>query len=247
MNKTLGAGALVLALTLSACGDDAATNNAAGNGAAASAGPAIPAPNNGDWTQVVSQTPEGGFRMGNPDAPVKLVEYASMTCPHCAAFSGEASERLKNEYVRSGRVSFEFRNFVLNGPDAAASTLARCMPPSGFFRVVEELFATQRDWLGAIDEAEGARIQSTPQQQQIAAFAQAADLPAFFRQRGLPDAQISACLADPQAGQRLLDMSQKAADEHNVTGTPTFLINGETAEGNTWQQIEPLIQSALGS
>ena len=99
----------------------------ADKGAAAS-GPVTPVdpPANGDWSTVVSQTAEGGFLMGNPNAAVKVVEYGSMTCPHCAEFDEEALKPLTDNYVKSGRVSFEFRNFVRDPFDVAASLVARC-------------------------------------------------------------------------------------------------------------------------
>ena len=72
----------------------------------------VAAPNGGDWTKMVTQTPEGGFLMGNPQADVKLIEYGSMTCPHCAEFAEKDAPALIDKYVKSGRVSFEYRNFV---------------------------------------------------------------------------------------------------------------------------------------
>ena len=72
---------------------------------------AIKAPN-GDWSKLVSRTPEGGYLMGNPKADVKLVEFGSMSCPHCAEFEEKGAQKLINDYVKTGRVSYEFRNFV---------------------------------------------------------------------------------------------------------------------------------------
>src|SRR5215212_5074116 len=98
--KTLIFGA-ALALLLAGCGQ-----SSGGSGNAAAPIVAIPAPNGGDWTATVEQTADG-FRMGNPNAPVKLVEYASPTCSHCAEFSEEGTGPLKNVYVKTGRVSWE--------------------------------------------------------------------------------------------------------------------------------------------
>lgn len=244
MKISIGASTLALALLLAGCGGGDGANNAA----AAPSGPLtnIAAPNNGDWTEVISETPEGGIRMGNPDAPVKLIEYASMTCPHCATFSAEASESLRGQYVRSGQVSLEFRNFVMNGADAAASLLARCMPTPAFFRITEQLFAEQEQWLADLDQADQERIMAMPQGEQIAGFARATGLPTFFRNRGMPEGRFNQCIADPQAAQRLAERTRHAAEQVGVTGTPTFLINGELVRGNTWQQIEPLVRQRIG-
>ena len=100
-------------------------------------------PANKAWSEVVAKTPEGGTRMGNPDAPIKLVEYGSMTCSHCAQFSEQASAGLRDEFVSSGRVSYEFRNFVRDPIDLTVAMLARCGSPESFFPLTEQAFAYQ--------------------------------------------------------------------------------------------------------
>ena len=102
-----------LALALAACGskDDAAP------GAAPTGQPvaAVAAPAGQMWSDVVSATADGGMRMGNPNAPLKLVEYGSLSCPHCAKLANDGMETLRNKYVNSGRVSYEFRSFPIHG------------------------------------------------------------------------------------------------------------------------------------
>jgi hypothetical protein len=130
MKASIGTGAIALALLLSGCGGE--SENKAGNSTAPAGTASAPVtpPEGGDWTQVVVETPEGGFRMGNPNAAVKLVEYASVTCPHCAEFSEQASETIKNDYVKNGQVSWEFRHLLLPFPtDPGMSLLARCQGP----------------------------------------------------------------------------------------------------------------------
>jgi protein-disulfide isomerase len=245
MKKMTGASLIAVALMLTSCGGGDGNNAATAN--LNSALPQIPAPNNGDWSQVVTQTAEGGFRMGNPDAPVKLVEYASATCPHCRAFSEEATERLRDTYVKSGQVSFEYRNFVLNALDAAASLVARCQGPQAFFRINEQLFANQEQWTGALSEEEQTRITQLPEGQQVPALFRAADLDQFFRQRGVPEARINQCLANQQELQRLADMRQTASDRYQIPGTPGFLINDELVRDvTTWGQLEPVLRERIG-
>ncbi len=244
MKAQISAGAIALSLLLTGCGQEE------GNLAAAAAGDnapleQIPAPNNGDWTEVVQQTEEGGFLMGNPDAPVKVVEYASMTCPHCRTFAAEGAPELKSEYVSSGQVSFEFRNFILNAPDAAASMLARCQPPAAFFRVTEQLLEQQQEWSGGLDEAEASRIQSLPANQQLAALARAMELDTFFARRGMPATAFNECIGNQQAAERLAQMNQIANEEHGIRGTPSFLINGELVEADAWASLEPRLRAAL--
>src|SRR3546814_9205378 len=88
-----------------------------------------------DWTQVVSKSPEGGFVMGNPNAALKLVEYGSRSCPTCGVFGRDGIPPLEENYVKTGKVSFEFRDFpVHGGPDLGLSTLGRCVSESALDR-----------------------------------------------------------------------------------------------------------------
>ena len=104
-----------------------------------------------DWTQVAARTPEGGFRIGNPNAQVKLVEYLSLTCPHCAAFSHEAGQRLFFHHVRGGRVSVEYRNYYLDGLDIAAALLTRCASPEDYFDITHAILGSQRQWMTRVN------------------------------------------------------------------------------------------------
>ena len=251
MKALIGGGTLALALLLAGCGDNEGGDAAAGNAgstAGTAALPQVQAPN-GDWTQVVTQTQEGGFLMGNPNAPVKLVEYASLTCPHCAAFSQAGSEPLKNQYVKSGQVSFELRNFVMNSTDLAATMLVRCQGTGPYFKSVEQLFATQQQWTAGsmqVPPGEQQRIAALPREQQVAALAKAGGVDTFFRQRGMPEAKVNSCLNDQQAIQNLVQMNETAVQRDKVTGTPTFLINGEKVEAGTWAELEPMLRKEIG-
>jgi protein-disulfide isomerase len=247
MKSLIGTGTLALALLLTGCGESGTNDTKAGNSAAPAASVAPPA--NGDWAQTIVETPEGGFRMGNPDAAVKLVEYASMTCPHCAAFSEEATEPLLNNYVKSGQVSYEFRHFLLFPTDPGMSLLARCQGPGAFFALTEQVYADQQNWSSKVQSlppAELQRLQAMAPDQQVSAIVKSAGLDQFFRQRGMPQAKIDQCLADPQGLQKLADLSARGQQE-GVTGTPTFFINGEIVKNaNTWATLEPALKQALG-
>lgn len=251
MKALIGGSALTLALLLAGCGEGGGANSAAGTGTAATNSaplPQVEAPN-GDWTQVVTQTQEGGFLMGNPNAPVKLVEYASLTCPACAAFSQQSSDKLKNEYVKSGQVSFELRNFVRDPIDLAASMLVRCQGTGPFFKSVEQLFATQQQWTAGASQmspADQQRIAALPRDQQAAAFAKAAGIDTFFRQRGMPEARVNSCLNDQQSVQQLVQSNERAVERDKVEGTPTFLINGQKVDATSWADLEPLLREEIG-
>ena len=223
----------------------AAAATVAAPAAAAPARKAAPA--RADWTQTVVETPEGGFRMGNPAAKVKLVVYASMTCPHCATFAASAKGPIAAR-VRSGRLSFEYRPYVLNGIDLMATLLARCAGPSGFFPLSDKLFATQSEWVGRIEnlpEAEQQRIGALPENEQFAAAAEAVALTQVAAQHGVAAEKARACLVDTAAIQRIEEIGA-AADAIGVSGTPTFSINGSLVHAHDWAELEPLIAQAGG-
>jgi protein-disulfide isomerase len=243
--------AAAAALALSACGSGG--NNTAGTiGSTPATGSQtaenIPPPANGDWTQVVVETAEGGYRMGNPNAEVKLIEYASITCPACAAFSKGGHQPLTQNYVKNGQVSWEFRPFMLFPTDPGIFALLRCQGPQPFFANTEQLYATQAEWSARLREVPPDQIQALqamPPQQQAGAIVKAMRMDQFFRQRGMPQAQVDQCLSDPAALQRLVEI-QRVGQNDNVTGTPTFLINGTPAEVITWPELEPKLRQALG-
>jgi protein-disulfide isomerase len=229
---------------LALLGVAAATVLAAPSNAAAAPAPAVQR----DWTGVVAMTPEGGFRMGNPDAPVKLVEYGSLTCPHCATFAAAAMTELRGRYVTSGRVSFEYRNFVLNGIDVAASLLARCGGAETFFPVADALYARQEEWTGRIaglDDEQKERLNALPPGARLARLAEIGGLSALAAGHGVTAQRGKACLADEEGLDRLAAMAE-AASALGVQGTPTFFINGEMVEAYDWATLEPLIRQAGG-
>ena len=200
-----------------------------------------------DWAQIVSITPEGGFRMGNPNARVKLVEYGSLTCPTCAKFSTDAKAPLAG-HVRTGKVSFEFRNYVLNSLDLTAALLARCGGPSRFFPMIERLYATQPQWVGRVtglSEAQRQEIQKLPSDQQIARVAEYGGLTGMAAAVGVPPRQTKACLSDRAGVDRLVQMRQ-AGDAAGVHGTPSFFINGAAVDAHGWAELLPAIRNAGG-
>lgn len=227
---------------LVAVGGGASVADAEARKAASAAKPATR-----DWTRIVSATPEGGFRMGNPDAAVKLVEYGSLTCPHCAEFSKSAKAPLAAQ-VRSGKVSFEFRNLVLNAVDLTAALLARCSGPSSFFRLTDNLFAAQAQWtgkIGAMTQAQKDQMQALPDDQRFGRIAEIAGLMPLSAQAGLAPQRGKACLADKAGVDRLMQMAQ-AAHALGVNGTPTFFVNGAMVHAHDWAELLPAIRKAGG-
>ena len=238
------------ALAATACNAEKGSNAATDKGPEVTAA-AVPAPNNGDWSSIVTKTPEGGFLMGNPNAKVKLVEFGSMTCPHCAEFDHQGAKVLIDNYVKKGLVSWEFRNYVRDPFDMAATLLARCSGESGFFGLTRNLFADQRDWVGKLQSAEPATLQSLqnmPPAQQFTTIADLAGLKQYASMRGVPKAKAEQCLSNEAEINQLVQMNSDAATTYNIPGTPSFLINGTLADQTaTWEALEPKLKEALAS
>ncbi|MCJ7421515.1 DsbA family protein [Sphingomicrobium astaxanthinifaciens] len=238
------------ALALAACNGDGDATGGGGDLPVADAPvETVAAPEGQQWSEIVTKTDAGGYLMGNPDAAVQLVEYGSMTCGACARFDMESKDAIK-DYVDSGRMSFEFRNYVRDPVDITAALLARCVSEDRFFAVNSALFASQNQWFGEqIPAIEQARLatQSAPPSDQFKAIAEASGLKTALAQRGLPSAQADACLADEAAATRVVAMKTTADSDYPITGTPAFLINGVMpTEPMGWATLEQKLKAALG-
>ena len=246
MKSMLAAGAAALTLILAGCGDGGGNAQAPVDTTPLKP---IAAPNNGDWTQNVVKTPEGGYRMGNPEAPVKLVEYGSLSCPHCAEFEEQGGPALRDTYVKSGQVSWEFRTYLLFPTDPGISILLNCQSETAFFPLVEQLYKEQSSWMSRIQGLPREQLEALgtmPPREAAAAVVRAGGLDEFFRQRGMPAAQIQSCLADPAGLENVAGIKRKG-DEAGVNGTPTFFINGELYRGPAnWTGLEPALRGAIG-
>lgn len=232
---------VLLAVALAACG--AETSAEGGEASTAQADTSR------NWVEVVSETPEGGYVMGNPDAPVKVVEYASFTCPACANFSETAIDSLKEEYISRGLVSFELRNFVRDPLDLGAAILSRCNGAEPVFQISERIFANQPAMIAAVQSADQAalqRIATLPPGQQVASYAETAGLVDFVGGLGIPAPRARECLADPAAVQELERVRNAAIEQHSLSGTPTFLINGEVAQNvYDWPSLKARIDELV--
>ncbi len=200
-------------------------------------------PNRRDWLRTMRRTPEGGYRIGNPEAETRVVEYLSPSCPDCAQFAYQAADRLFRHYVRIGRVSVEYRIHYRNGADIAAGLLLNCARPGTYFELMHNLLGSQAQWLGRVRDV-------TPQQrQELGALSplQVAQrmvpmlgLDAIARRSGIDAAAQQACIT--QAALDEIERVHQAGVQAGVTGTPTFFINGRRVEPTTWAGIEPLVR-----
>jgi protein-disulfide isomerase len=201
-----------------------------------------------DWTRTVSVTADGGFRMGNPAARIQIVEYGSLTCPHCRHLAETAMTPLVDAYVKTGKASFEYRSMILNELDAAATLVARCGGPAHFFPLAETLYARQPEWIDrvqAMSPEEFARIQALPGPQERLALANAAKLFPIAAANGIPEAKAKACVTSDADADKLQAMYD-AALATGIQGTPTVLVNDNVVAAGDWETLEPYLKDAGG-
>lgn len=230
-------------LMLAACGDSATADGAI---AAGEPLPAVAPPAGQSWADVVTITPEGGYMVGNPDAPLKLVEYASHTCGVCANFAKTGKPVIKDKYIPTGVVAFEQREVFLNYLDVMFAGLAQCgtkeqMQPLSdqVWQNLDEVFAGIQGNPQAMEASK-----SLPMDQRFAVLAQSTGVLEFFAARGLSADQGRACLSDAAKIEALVKNTQAMAEKDKITGTPTFFLNGKRMEGTAWEVIEPQLQRA---
>lgn len=164
---------------------------------------------------TLSEPPGIGDRvLGQADAPVTIVEYASATCPHCARFHTDTFPALKEEFIDTGKVRFVFREFPFDDLALAAFMLARCAPEERYFSLIDVLFEEQQTWT------------RNPRPELLKIGRMAGFTPETFEQ----------CLKDEEMAKGILAIRTTADEQYGVKSTPTFFVNGEVIEGN--QPIE---------
>ncbi len=165
--------------------------------------------------------------LGDPNAPVEIVAYESLTCPHCAAFHAETYGALKERYIDTGKVRFVFRDFPLDGTALRASMLARCTDPNQFFGLIEVLFRSQQDWARSHDA--------------VGALGQ------IGRLAGVDDEAFDSCMANEDLLDGIVQMRQEGTDA-GVNSTPTFFVNGTIYPGNrTIEEFAEIIDPLLAT
>ncbi|NTE85629.1 DsbA family protein [Agrobacterium rubi] len=179
-----------------------------------------------DMTAVMKPGPLPDRALGDPNAPVKIVEYMSMTCPHCAHFHNTTFDEIKKKYIDTGKVYFVIREFPFDPRAAAAFMLARCAPEQQYYPFISMLFKQQQSWATAQD-ARAALLQMS----KLAGFSQET---------------FEACLTN----QKLLDdvnaTMQRGATEFGVNSTPTFIVNGKRYAGDmSVENMSALVDSLL--
>jgi protein-disulfide isomerase len=150
--------------------------------------------------------------LGDPKAPVKLEEYASLSCSHCAVFSKETFEEIKKEYIDTGKVYYTYIDFPTTGPAVKASLVSHCLPPEHYFQFIKFLFETQDKWAFSEDYEVSLRRDS--------------------KLLGMSDEAFDACVNNAQLKAGLSEQAEQAHKSYNIDSTPTFVLsNGQVLKG----------------
>jgi protein-disulfide isomerase len=166
--------------------------------------------------------------LGDPKAPVTIIEYASLTCPHCAEFHTTVLPALKERYIDPGKVRMIYRDFPLDQQALNAAVLAHCAGPDRYFGFLDVLFETQESWAHAADPV--------------------AALKRLGKLGGLTEQEIDACMADEALTERILRTRLEGQNQFQIGSTPTFVIDGKTYSGSRdVDEFAALIDPLLGS
>ncbi|MFN0190569.1 MAG: DsbA family protein [Aestuariivirga sp.] len=172
-----------------------------------------------------SPSPLGDRSIGNPEAPVVMIEYASATCPHCAEFHVKVLPEIKRDFVETGKLRFIFREFPLDQTAYAVFVLARCLPEEKFFPAIDQIFETQAVW-----------AKSQPRE----------NILKLMNGLGMDAAAFEACLQRKDIAQAIADSAKKASADFNIKGTPAIFVNGTAVDGHKeYAEIKVAIEAAL--
>lgn len=166
--------------------------------------------------------------LGQPEAPVKMIEYASFTCPHCADFHNGAFKQLQTEYIDTGKVHFTLREVYFDRYGLWAAMMARCGGEMRYFPIVTTLYETQRDWAGSDDPNV---VVANLRRMAVAA--------------GMDGAAVDACMKDGPMAQALVNRFETNMKADDVQGTPTFFINGVKHSNMAYADLKALIDAEL--
>jgi protein-disulfide isomerase len=170
----------------------------------------------------------GDFSLGSPDAPVKIVEYASYTCPHCADFHTNVFAKLKAEYIDTGKVHFTLREVYFDRYGLWAAMVARCGGDLRYFGIHDMLFDKQKEWAASEDPT-----------------AVVNNLRTSGKAAGLDDAALDACLNDQTKAEAMIKQFETNMAADNVKGTPTIFVNGAQHSNMPWEDLKAIIDAAL--
>ena len=163
--------------------------------------------------------------LGDPDAPITIIEYSSLTCPHCASFHKDTLPKLKQAWIEPGKAKLVYRHYPLDRLALAGALVANCFEGKRFFAVMDMLFAQQRQWSRADNPGQA--------------------LQRLASQAGMDSETFNQCLSDQQEAEKIMSRQQAGRDQAEVQSTPTFLIDGEKLEGaKPYAEFEAALEAA---
>ena len=178
----------------------------------------------GDLASLHEAPALGERALGETDAPVTVIEYASATCGHCANFHNDSFPALKADYIDTGKVRFVFREFPLDELALAAFMLARCAPENRYFPIIDVLFEEQQSWTRNARE----------------------ELLKIARMAGFTPESFEECLQNEDVAKGILEIRSTAAEQYGVQSTPTFFVNRKVITGNQPDELRQAIEDAAG-
>lgn len=200
-----------------------------------------------NWNAEVVQTQQG-YRVGDGEAPLQLVEFVSYTCPHCAHFERDSEAELRYHYVHEGYAAVEVRHMIRNPIDLAAALLTECGDPARFFANHRAVLVTQDDWIAtaqSLSQGQMQRWQSGSLAARMKAIASDLEFDELMEQRGLSRSEITACLNDEARAQAIADLSEANVAEYDVPGTPSFVLNGTLLNSvHSWEALRQVLAAA---
>ncbi|MFM5907245.1 MAG: thioredoxin domain-containing protein [Novosphingobium sp.] len=204
--------------------------------------PAAPAPK-ANWTATVTRTAGNSHVVGNPAAKVKLVEYVSYTCSHCADFEVEAGSELAMGFIRPGTGSVEYRPYLRNSVDIAATLMAYCGSPARFSGNHTALLRGQKKWLVTVSAEQERRWQTGSFASNMRAIASDLKLYDLFIGRGYSRVDLDRCLANEPLARQITGENRTADSILGINGTPSFVINDRLLDASNWRSLRPILMS----
>lgn len=193
--------------------------------------PLVPRPANAQETTTASADAPEVFEMvlGDPDAPVEVIEYASFTCPHCRTFHENVMPQLKADYVDQGLVRFVYREVYFDRFGLWAGMVARCAGPERYFGMVDLIYDNQSEW------TRGSPAEVADNLRRIGLTA------------GLTTERLEACMSDAEMAQAMIDTYEANNDLHNISGTPSFVIDGEMHSNMSYRDFQEILDARIAA
>ncbi len=201
----------------------------------------------GNWAGML-QASDGGHLFGNPEAEKKLIEFMSYTCSHCAEFARKGDAAIKLSYVPTGKISYEVRHLIRDPVDLTAALLTHCGDEKKFGGNHEAIMYRFDEWMDKArnaTQAQRSRWQFGTNSARFQAIASDLDFYEIMETRGYRRADLDRCLSDEAKAKALADTSAADVAKYQLTGTPSFVLDGKLLEAHDWPSLEKRLKDAI--